>query len=97
MSKRSYSKKSQYWEKFNKTNNTIMQETQASFNPSLSGDPFYVSDASYSRVSNTNNTNTSRINRSAVSPTMDRYSSIRGGLLPSNYAIAGVHLREAIE
>jgi hypothetical protein len=97
MSKRSYNKKSQYWEKFNKINNTFIQESQASFNPSLSGDPFYVSDASYSRVSNTSNTNTSRINRSAVSPTIDRYSSIRGGLLPYNYAMDGVNVREAIE
>jgi hypothetical protein len=97
MSKRSYSKKSQYWEKFQKTNVPTYQEAQANFNPSLSGDPFYTSTASYSRSVNTNTSNTSRINRSAVSPTIDRYSSIRGGLLPYNYAMDGVNVREAIE
>lgn len=97
MSKRSYSKKSQYWEKFNKNQNSIFQESQASFNPSLSGEPFYTSTASYSRNSGTNNPSGSRINRSAVSPTIDRYSSIRGGLLPYNYAMDGVNVREAIE
>lgn len=97
MSKRSYSKKSQYWEKFQKTNVPTYQDAQANFNPSLSGDPFYTSTASYSRSVNTNTSNTSRINRSAVSPTIDRYSSIRGGLLPYNYAMDGVNVREAIE
>jgi hypothetical protein len=97
MSKRSYNKKSQYWEKFQKTSIPTYQEAQASFNPSLSGDPFYTSTASYSRSVNTNTSNTSRINRSAVSPTIDRYSSIRGGLLPYNYAMDGVNVREAIE
>ena len=97
MSKRSYSKKSQYWEKFNKSQISMIQESQASFNPSLSGEPFYTSTASYSRSSGGNNPNASRINRSAVSPTIDRYSSIRGGLLPYNYAMDGVNVREAIE
>lgn len=97
MSKRSYNKKSQYWDKFNKNENKIIHESQASFNPDLLGEPFYTSQASYSRSLSTNSSNISRVNRSAVSPTVDRYSSIRSGLLPYNYAMDGVNVREAIE
>lgn len=97
MSKRSYNKKSQYWDKFNKNENKVIHESQASFNPDLLGEPFYTSQASYSRSLNTNSSNISRVNRSAVSPTVDRYSSIRSGLLPYNYAMDGVNVREAIE
>lgn len=100
MSKRKYTKKSDYWNKFNK-GEAPKQIAQASFQPSFEGEPFYVASASevshaaYSRTPSRNN-NQSRINRSSVSTTVDRFSSIRSGLLPYEYTVDGVNVREAI-
>jgi hypothetical protein len=67
--------------------------------------PFYVAEASvstsvaadsYSRVDSSSRSG-SRRNRAAFTKTHDRFSSIRNGLLPYNYAIDGVNVREAIE
>ena len=104
MSKRNYNKKSEYWDKFaDPIKNLVVSESQASFSPDLLGDPFYVSSASYSSTSLASSrglsspTTQTRVNRSAVSETIDRFSSIRKGLLPYNYASDGVNVREAIE
>ena len=104
MAKRNYNKKSNYWDKFNNSNELPkIQEAQANFSPDLCGDPFYVSDASYSSVSNasrglsSDSQTKTRINRAAVTETIDRFSSIRKGMLPYNYASDGVNVREAIE
>jgi hypothetical protein len=106
MSKRSYNKKSAYWEKFSKEKqNPIIHESNASYEPELCGEPFYTSDASvnlnvskasYARLSNSNQTEI-RKNRAAFNRTLDRFSSIRNGLLPFSYAMDGVNVREAIE
>jgi hypothetical protein len=105
MAKRNYNKKSEYWDKFGNPNNvSIAQESQV-FSPELCGDPFYVSDASYvsesrasaSRTSSGGMQTKTRINRAAVSETIDRFSSIRRGMLPYHYASDGVHVRDAIE
>jgi hypothetical protein len=104
MSKRNYNKKSEYWDKFaDPIKNLVIGESQAAFSPDLLGDPFYVSSASYSTTSLASSrglsspTTQTRVNRSAVSDTIDRFSSIRKGLLPYNYASDGVNVREAIE
>ena len=39
----------------------------------------------------------SRVNRAALAPTFDRYSSIRAGMLPYSFSNDGVYVREAIE
>jgi hypothetical protein len=105
MAKRNYNKKSEYWDKFGNPNNvSIAQESQV-FSPELCGDPFYVSDASYvsesrasvSRTSSGGMQTKTRINRAAVSETIDRFSSIRRGMLPYHYASDGVNVRDAIE
>ena len=70
------------------------QNQQIDCEPALMGEPFYVSTASTMGMSVSR---ASRINRSAIAPTIDRFSSIRGGSLPYNYAMDGVHIREAIE
>lgn len=104
MAKRNYNKKSNYWQKFDSSNEIPkVQESQASFSPDLCGDPFYVSNASYASISNASRGLSSdlqtktRINRAAVAETIDRFSSIRKGMLPYNYASDGVNVREAIE
>ena len=104
MAKRKYTKKSDYWSKFNSDQEKSIIKSQETFEPALEGDPFYVSSAShrstskanYSRSSSSTKT-TSRVNRSALSPTIDRFSSIRSGLLPYDYSADGVNVREAIE
>jgi hypothetical protein len=104
MAKRNYNKKSEYWGKFANPNDSIAVPVSQVFSPELCGEPFYVSDASYSAESIASSREASggmrtqtRINRAAVSETIDRFSSIRKGMLPYNYASDGVNVREAIE
>lgn len=107
-SKRQYNKKSEYWSKFDKvtTDSTKPIEiAQASYEPELCGEPFYVSESSvntsyaseYSRTNVSVERTGARKNRAAVSRTVDRFGSIRNGLLPYSFAIDGVNVREAIE
>jgi hypothetical protein len=103
---RKYTKKSDYWKKFNKNNNledlAMSQASEEAYTPELLGESFYTSDASYKSVSTartnrTSSSNATRVNRSAVSNTIDRFSSIRKGMLPYQYAADGVNVREGIE
>jgi len=103
---RKYTKKSDYWKKFNKNNNledlAMSQAYEESYTPELLGESFYTSDASYKGVSvartNTKaSSKSTRINRAAVRNTIDRFSSIRKGMLPYQYAADGVNVREGIE
>lgn len=109
--KRKYNKKSEYWGKFKKENNPIQIELSkgvaASITPIAAGEPFYTSDASISRASysrkgdssseTSSRTNSARVNRAAFSGVLNRFSSIRMGMLPYEYAADGVNVREAIE
>ena len=109
-SKRNYNKKSDYWTKFSKESIPVSHVSSNTYEPQLCGEPFYVSDAStntkdivlskasYSRARNgDSSTNGSRKNIAALTPTTDRYGSIRNGLLPYSYAMDGVNIRGAIE
>lgn len=103
MAKRKYVKKSDYWGKFNKDNEPTPQIFNEEYEPELVGDPFYVSSASYSSKAKASYTRGStpathkRANRSAFENTIDRFSSIRRGLLPYKFSSDGVNVREAIE
>lgn len=104
MAKRKYNKQSDYWKKFDKSQDKSITPVQEEFEPDILGDPFYVASASYkntSRASYARSTNagktSTRINRSAVSNTIDRFSSIRTGLLPYKFSSDGINVREAIE
>ena len=102
---RSYTKSSPYWHKFNQKSSPNFQSTiAANVDPVLAGEPFYTSDASaiqFAKASREGLTRTeatsSRVNRAALSPTFDRYSSIRAGMLPYSFSNDGVYIREAIE
>ena len=103
MAKRQYNKKSNYWQKFEKTTQANIPALEENFSPELVGEPFYTSDASI-KVSKaacgtrtTSAKGASRVNRAAFSQTIDRYSSIRRGLLPYEYSSDGVNVRDAIE
>lgn len=107
--KRKYNKKSEYWSNISKKTGPNIQKietTEASWEPDLCGEAFYVAEASvgtvslasdYSRSNSTTERSGSRVNRSALVRTPDRFSSIRNGLLPYSFAIDGVNVREAIE
>lgn len=102
---RSYNKKSDYWKKFDQKSLPNFQSTFATnVDPVLAGEPFYTSDAStiqFAKASREGLTRTeatsSRVNRAALAPTFDRYSSIRAGMLPYSFSNDGVYIREAIE
>lgn len=105
MSRRPYNKKSEYWKKFDQKSVPNFQSTiNANIDPVLAGEPFYTSDAStiqFAKASREGLTRTeatsSRVNRAALAPVFDRYSSIRAGMLPYSFSNDGVYIREAIE
>tara|TARA_R110002110_G_scaffold287259_1_gene501568 strand:- start:2061 stop:4034 length:1974 start_codon:yes stop_codon:yes gene_type:complete len=103
MAKRKYTKRSEYWTQFNpKDHPSAASEVDVS--PELLGEPFYTSDASYGETSKARRQSPSqsgfkgsRTNRSAFRNLKDRFSSIRVGMLPYEYASDGVSCRDAIE
>ena len=106
MSKRKYTKKSDYWDKFkSKDLNGLIAETKGSepeWTPTLAGDSYYTQSikASYERtgesksgaVSRTN----SRYNNAASAKKPFKYANIREGNLPYHYAKSGCDIRDAI-
>jgi hypothetical protein len=100
MAKRKYTKKSDYWNKFN---NSVSQasEAQESVEPAAMGEAYHISQGSYGRsgsVSNLSSSKTStRINRSAVTTPINKFSQIRAGLLPYEISGDGINVRDAIE
>lgn len=102
--KRKYNKKSEYWNKFDKkesieqtlATNPLLQNS--TYTPSLEGDAYFnsTSKASYSRPGSTGTTR-SRSNRIHRVVQKDKFSNIRDGLLPFDYAINGINVRDTIE
>ena len=97
---RKYTKKSNYWNKFNKEVPQI-SEAQEAVEPATMGPAYHVSEGAYERSSYTsdlaNRTSSSRINRSAIQNPVNKFSQIRGGLLPFELAGDGINVRDAIE
>ena len=104
MSKRKYTKSSEYWKKFNTSDHPSHTRDNEETSPELLGEPFYTSEASYSGVSearrqgaSTSGFSGSRTNRAAYTTLHNRYSSISSGLLPYEYSSEGITCRDAIE
>ena len=106
--KRGYNKKSDYWRKFESTQQSVLPQNglhSSSVPPISSGEPFYTSDASiatasYSRSGDGDSGSRNgpvRQNRATITNVTNRFSSIRMGLLPYQYASDGVNVRETIE
>lgn len=97
---RKYRKKSDYWNKFNKSPLPNFDETMEASEPATAGESYHVSHA-YERRNYDNGTSPGttsvRVNRSAVQTPVNKYSQIRGGLLPYELSSDGVNVREAIE
>ena len=100
MAKRKYTKKSNYWNKFKKVSSQVSQAREE-VEPATMGEAYHVSHGSYNRsgsISNLSSSNTSsRINKSSVSAPLNKFSQIRGGLLPYEISSDGINVREAIE
>tara|TARA_R110002124_G_scaffold6544_4_gene39154 strand:- start:293 stop:2272 length:1980 start_codon:yes stop_codon:yes gene_type:complete len=104
MSKRKYTKSSEYWKKFNTSDHPSHASDNEETSPELLGEPFYTSEASYNGVSearrqgaSTSGFSGSRTNRAAYTTLHNRYSSISSGLLPYEYSSEGITCRDAIE
>lgn len=106
--KRKYSKRSDYWKKFNSEQSPMLPQNlnfNQSVAPITSGEPFYTSDASVSKANYTRagdgdssaRSGQTRINRAGLAVTQSRFSSIRMGMMPYEYAADGVNVRESIE
>ena len=100
--KRKYTKRSDYWEKIQKKNQPIENIMKATskdgFEPQLIGESFYNYEAqAYSRTSSGGSATELRRNNIAVAPMLYKYANIRAGLLPYQYSIDGVNVRDAIE
>ena len=97
MPKRQYNKKSEYWNKFKRIAPQV-SKAQEVVEPATMGEAYHVSQGSYSRSGSTSSSNTSsRINRSSVTTPINKFSQIRGGLLPYEISSDGINVREAIE
>ena len=103
MAKRKYTKRSEYWNQFDANEHPSLPPKEE-MTPELLGEPFYTSTASYEYISKARRqamTNQgfkgSRTNRVAYNNPKDRFSSIRVGMLPYEYASDGVTARDGIE
>lgn len=98
MEKRTYKKRSDYWNKFNKFDQPLENFAVSSdFTPELIGESFYESAASSSRLTNPTTRTETRKNSSATTPTKDRFKNIHDGLLPFEYSADSVNARDAVE
>lgn len=98
--KRKYNKKSNYWNKFDKEESKIRESV---IEPSLSGENYYVSEGSTSKIavgsfvdSSTQNQSSRIATRKNKSQTK-KFANIAGGMLPYGQTSSGINVRETIE
>ena len=106
MSKRKYTKKSDYWDQFNKKDlNELIQETNNAskgWEPIIAGDAYYTQNikANYERTgsseSATNARTSTRGNFATKGKKLWKYQNIREGQLPYYYSKTGCDIRDAI-
>ena len=98
---RKYTKRSDYWNKFNKHEKSLeeLAESAASTGPAFAGENFYVSDASYTRNVGQMAGEDSigeRNTRHSRKPICDKYSHINACSLPYSYKNNHISPRESI-
>jgi hypothetical protein len=98
--KRKYNKKSHYWNKFDKEEPKVQESV---VEPSLSGENYYVSEGSTSKIavgsfvdSSTQNQSSRIATRKNKSQTK-KFANIAGGMLPYGQTSSGINVRETIE
>ena len=97
--KRPYKKRSDYWQKFNKSDASLKSlyesaSIEPSFEPELIGESFFQSVAS---ETDSSSRSSSRTNRIASTPINKRFKNISDGLLPFKYSADGVSIKDAVE
>ena len=100
--KRRYTKRSDYWNKFKeqqqKSFENMAQGSTGTYQPQLIGESFYNYESkAYSRSGGPTNRTSTRRNNIAIAPKLFKYSNIRAGMLPYEYGLDGVNVRDAIE
>ena len=101
--KRRYTKRSDYWNKFKekheKSLESMMHSTaQEKYEPELIGESFYNYESkAYGRANSPSSTTTTRRNNISIAPKLFKYNNIRAGMLPYEYGLDGVNIRDAIE
>jgi hypothetical protein len=93
MAKRKYTKKSEYWSKFDSKPEGFTNVSNASQEPLSAGSSYYVSHGSVSSARPTR----SRKNFIHSGAKKNRFENIRQGMLPYNVSADGVNVRDAIE
>tara|TARA_B110000495_G_scaffold133909_1_gene117129 strand:- start:471 stop:2477 length:2007 start_codon:yes stop_codon:yes gene_type:complete len=108
MAKRKYTKKSEYWSKFNQggSDKPLSEmvdhfQNKGSWEPMSCGESYYVSTSSSAncrRSSSTSDPSTEHRDRfTSKGPKPDRFSNIRSGLLPFEHSSDGISVRDSIE
>lgn len=93
MAKRKYTKKSDYWKKF-ETNESSLKPSN-SFEPEMVGESFYESEASC-RSGSGSKRSAGRTNSIASGKIANKYSNIDAGMLPFEYSKESVGATDAI-
>ena len=94
MAKRKYTKKSDYWNKFE---NEESQATMTSdFQPKMMGESIYETQGSSRKSSSSDSRSKSRTNSIATSKVANKYANIDSGLLPFEYSEDNVGVTDAI-
>jgi len=103
--KRRYTKRSDYWNKFKAQEERRAEEfsytqggTMPNYKPELIGESFYNYESKgYARAGGPSASTGTRRNNIAIAPKLFKYANIRAGMLPYEYALDGVNVRDAIE
>lgn len=101
--KRKYTKRSDYWEKFNQPKNNqsldalISQNQESVFEPKMIGESIYESVASRSLTPSNSSRSKGRTNSITTHYARDRFKNIDDGLLPFTYSSDAVDAKDAIE
>lgn len=95
---RRYTKRSEYWEQFNKNKiplEKLIQPQEEGFQPELIGEPVFSSESS--RLDSPTARTKARTNAVATSGLGQKFQNIKNGILPFNYEKDSADAREAVE
>ena len=95
---RRYTKRSEYWEKFNKKEfpiENLLRPQEEIFSPELIGDPIFSSEAS--RLDSPTSRTGTRTNAAATLGLPNKFNNIKKGILPFNYEKGSADTSEAVE
>ncbi|WP_273005537.1 hypothetical protein [Leeuwenhoekiella blandensis] len=104
--KRKYTKRSDYWNKLKEKHEQSLQDplglahtsNASNYQPELIGESFYNHESkAYARSGGPGSSTTTRRNNIAIAPKLFKYNNIRAGMLPYEYGLDGVNVRDAIE